>query len=217
VVGVDSLSAQLLGLPPKPTLSKAGESLILNFEVGDDTGRYYNRFLRFPEWPGASSGVTIAIGYDLGTVGADVIRSDWEKHPDVDRLSTASGITGQRAHSILPKYKDIETPYDYALEVFNNVDVSRFWAQTRKAFPGFDSLRPNAQAALVSLVFNRGPSMAGEGRREMRAIRDLVPKRDYYGMAYQFRSMKRLWPLSSYVGAGLQRRREAEAALMETQ
>ncbi|MEG4208465.1 hypothetical protein [Microcoleus sp. S13_B4] len=30
---------------------------------------------------------------------------------------------------------------------------------------------------LVSLVFNRGTSMEGNLRREMRAIRDLVPKK----------------------------------------
>jgi hypothetical protein len=202
---------QLLSLPPTPDISTAGLNLILDFEVGDHTGAYYNRFLIHPEWPGGSSGITAAIGYDFGTVSVPVIKSDWAKHPDVDRLATASGIQGQRAKSILPRYRDIETPYDYALEIFNNVDLARFWELTRRTYPGFDDLRPNAKAVLVSLVFNRGSSLVGGNRREMRAIRDLVPRQDYAGMAAQLRQMKRLWPDTP----GLTRRREAEAKLME--
>jgi hypothetical protein len=51
---------------------------------------------------------------------------------------------------------------------------------------GFENLRPNAQAALVSLVFNRGSSMTGANRLEMRNLRPLVSSaitRDGFGVA----------------------------------
>jgi hypothetical protein len=60
-------------------------------------------------------------------------------------------------------------------------------------FPGVDQLPPNAQGALVSLVFNRGPGMYGDCRREMRAVRDPVVRKDLPEIARQIRAMKCLW------------------------
>jgi GH24 family phage-related lysozyme (muramidase) len=70
------------------------------------------------------------------------------------------------------------------------VTVARFSALCRRTFPGFDDLAANARAALISLVFNRGNSMVGLRRAEMRAIRDLVPKKDYAGIAKQLRARR---------------------------
>jgi hypothetical protein len=53
-------------------------------------------------------------------------------------------------------------------------------------------LLADRQGGLVSLVFNRGTSMEGHRRREMRAIRDLVPKKDVKEIADQIRQMKRI-------------------------
>lgn len=208
---------QTLELPPRPEVSKDGLQLIYDYEVGGGKA-YYNRYLVRPEWPGAASGVTIGVGYDLGYNSAGVIRKDWAELDDPIplRLSTAAGITGSRARAILGEYRDIRVEWAAADGVFRSVTLSRFYELARRTFPGFEKLRPNAQAALTSLIFNRGSSMAGESRREMRKIRDLVPAEDYKGIAGQIRSMKRLWPLSSDVGRGLQRRREAEAKLVET-
>jgi hypothetical protein len=61
------------------------------------------------------------------------------------------------------------------------------------AFPGINELSPDAQGALVSLVFNRGTSMEGDRRREMRAIQAAVANGDLQEIADQLRSMKRLW------------------------
>ena len=73
-------------------------------------------------------------------------------------------------------------------------------------------------AGLVSLVYNRGASMkdspGSDNRREMRAIRDLVPRMDLRGIAAALRSMKRLWAGKGL--DGLLRRREAEAVLVES-
>lgn len=218
LVCTQSLShGQTLGLPPKPELSDAGYQLILDFEVGGGEA-YYNRFLIHPEWPGAASGVTIGVGYDLGYNSAKVIRSDWDLlgAPTAERFAGVAGITGSQAHSILYTVRDIRVPWAAGESVFNDVTLARFYELTKRTYPGFDALRPNAQAALVSLVFNRGSDLTGSRRVEMRNIRSLVPVANYSGIAKQLRAMKRLWPLSSDVGPGLQRRREAEARLTET-
>ena len=48
----------------------------------------------------------------------------------------------------------------------------------------------------------------------MRAIKDLIPEKDYAGIASQLRSMKRLWQGKGL--DGLITRREAEAKLVES-
>ena len=64
----------------------------------------------------------------------------------------------------------------------------------------------------MSLVFNRGMAMKGESRKEMLAIKGLVPDKNYPAIAAQLRSMKRLWDKTS----GLVGRREKEAKLVES-
>ena len=97
--------------------------------------------------------------------------------------------------------------------------VSPWVNRTERAFPGMEKLPAQAQAALISLVFNRGPGMRGRRRSEMRTIRKLVhdysPRNGAESLteiAGQLRNMKRLW-----IGKGLPgmlRRREAEAELV---
>jgi len=93
------------------------------------------------------------------------------------------------------------------------------FAQVKATWPGSHRLHPKAQAALISLAYNRGTSLtkkAGDAldrRREMRELQPAVVLRDYFEMARLFRSMKRLWEGKGL--AGLLRRREAEAALCE--
>lgn len=205
---------QLVALPPTPDLSPAGLQLIYDFEVGGGKV-YYDRFLRHPEWPGASSGITVGVGYDLGYNSAAVIRQDWADADSVDRLATAAGITGSRARAILSAYRSITIDWPAANGVFTGVTLARFYALTERTYPGLRELRPNAQAALLSVVFNRGSSLVGGNRREMRDIKALVPRKDYAGMAGELRSMERIWR-GTDVGPGLIRRREAEAKLMET-
>ncbi|MDE1170918.1 MAG: hypothetical protein PW734_06895 [Verrucomicrobium sp.] len=210
---IAAATAALVELPSPPALSKAGHQLILDYEVGGGRS-YYDRFLQRPSWPGESSGVTIGVGYDLSTVEPDIIREDWHDIPSnpLDRLVATQPFHGPSAKPKAAQVADILVSWSLALDVFDRVDVTRFWFVTRRAFPGFDRLRPNAQAALVSLVFNRGPGMSGPARREMRAIRDAVPREDYDEIARQMRTMKRLWPDS----AGLRVRRDAEASLVLT-
>jgi GH24 family phage-related lysozyme (muramidase) len=64
------------------------------------------------------------------------------------------------------------------------------------------------------LVFNRGPGMDGERRREMRAVRDAVAEKDLREIVRQIRAMKRIWEGQGL--DGLLRRRDAEADLIES-
>jgi GH24 family phage-related lysozyme (muramidase) len=168
------------------------------------------------QWPGGESGVTIGFGYDLGYVTAAKFQEDWGDQLPADvmtKLKTAIGLKGVPAKNKAATLKDIKIDRAPSLVVFTERTVPQYEAQTRAAFPGFDELPTDAQGALVSLVFNRGASMKGDRRTEMRAIRDAVPSGDLQEIADQLRKMKRLW-----VGQGLDgllRRRDAEADMVE--
>lgn len=204
----------LVALPSVPRLTSAALDLIVEFEVGGRSG-YKPR----PEAPDARlSGITEGIGYDNSTVSSAVIVADWRAlpHGQPQRLAATHPFTGRAAQMHLSDVHDIMVPWNDALDVFQNVDVARVWMQCRRAFPGFDALRPNAQGALLSLVFNRGPGMMGDSRREMRAIASLTLSRDYPRIASQLTVMPRVWQ-GTEIYLGMRRRRIAEAALLLTE
>lgn len=209
----------VIGLPSPPPLtdegrnlllSSGGRALVLEFETGGERG-----YDPHPEWPGAGSGVTVGIGYDLGYYSRSVIMSDWQAVKERQRLAETSGKKGQQARILIPALRDIFIRWDVATDVFDHVDVAREFSSAKRAVPGFEDMRPNAQAAWISLGFNRGWQMSGPNRVEMRAARDLVPARDYEGMATQFRKMVRVWT-GQNIYNGMKRRRYAEAELLLT-
>ena len=105
--------------------------------------------------------------------------------------------------------------------MFQAETLPQYIATTARALPGIERLPVNAQGALVSLVYNRGPGFGLQGqpswdkRREMRAVRDEVAKTrpSLSAIAAQLRAMKRLWVNSDV--PGLLTWREAEARLVE--
>lgn len=207
--------------PPSPSaplatglISQDAFNLILEFEGVDQPGR----------WPGASSGISLGVGYDLGYVTAAQFRNDWGSHltgPQLERLTRAIGLKGDAAKNAAPRFADIKVSRAMSMEVFNRCTLPQYTEITRRAFPGMEKLPLNAQGALLSLVFNRGASMTGSRRREMAEIRDIVrngnPATNLAGMlreiGKQIRSMKRLWDINEL--RGLHRRRDAEASLVE--
>lgn len=202
--------------PVEPVVAAPAVSLIARWEVGSPS-QYERRYKR-PIWPQGQSGITWCIGYDGGHQIKVVIEDDWREHPEVVDLASTAGITGGRAKSILPRYQHIITGYDYCLEVFTERSLIEYERRTKRAFgDGYLLLRPLARGALVSLVYNRGASMVGNSRREMKAIRDeCVPVQDYACIAREIRSMKRLWK-GTNIQNGMDARREAEAILAETE
>lgn len=216
IAGPKTLAALFPGeLLGSSLLSYRAIELILEFEVGGGP-EYYENQLQRPTWPEGASGITIGIGYDLGYNTVEVFNQDWQKLADVERkrLSECCELTGEAANNVLDSVRDIIVAWELAWDVFNIVTVPKFYNQTKAAFPGLEELPADVQGGLVSLVFNRGPSMEGNRRREMRAIRDLVPKKDIKGIAEQIREMKRIWAGTS-IEKGIGRRRDAEADLIE--
>jgi hypothetical protein len=174
----------------------------------------YNRRWKGVYWPGGSSGPTWGIGWDGGhQTPVDTARA-WNKHPDVVKLATSSGVIGMSAKQRIGEWRGITTPYPYAAEVFASDSLPRYTAAARRALgSNFDSLPAPTRCALTSLGYNRGWLTTGDKRREIRHIRDVcLPAQDKKCVAAQLRSMKRLWPTVP----GLQARREDEARIAES-
>jgi GH24 family phage-related lysozyme (muramidase) len=203
-------------------ISEAAYNLILKYEVGGGK-KYYNRRLIMPTWPGAASGVTIGIGYDLGYNTVESFKSDWGAllpRRVLDTLAMQTGKRGSRASSIPSRLSHIKIPWDAAEEVFKTKTLPKFIELTKKTFPGYEALHPDAFGALVSLVYNRGSAVIGSTRVEMsniqKALAGEIPG-SYYDLhdyiATQIRLMKRIWRNRGH--GGLLARRDAEAKLIE--
>lgn len=197
------------------TVSPAAVALIVRWEIGS-ASRYARRY-QAPIWPGGASGVTWGIGYDGGHQTRQQIGLDWSAHDAASRLQATAGITGQAARPLVLDLRDVTVPFGMASDVFALASLPRYRASARRAFgvERFDALPADAQGALVSLVYNRGASMTGPARAEMRAIRDTCLRRaDVRCVAGQIRQMCRLWR-GTDLEAGLCGRREDEAVLTE--
>lgn len=205
------------GAPSSTPISATAIDLIVASEVSS-RAHYEKRFLH-PIWPKGNSGVTIGIGYDVGTVNAAAVRADWTAQlgeAAVGRLVVACGVTGPAAFGLLPQLADIAVGWDAASAVFLHRSVPVFVGITERALPNTSLLGPDCLGALVSLVYNRGASFGRpEDRfREMRAIRDHMADRAFQLIPGELRAMKRIWQGDPNM-AGLLVRREAEAQLFE--
>lgn len=192
-------------------VSRLGLEQIVKFEVISE--KYYEKHLSHPIWPGGGSGVTIGIGYDLGYNDEETIQSDWEERmteADLNGLLAVAGVKGREAREALRQLPRLNIPLDQAKDVFYARTLPRYARMTRKAYPGVEVLPADAQAMLLSLVFNRGPALEGPRRREMKAIKPLVQAGDLPGIAAQIRAMKRFWDIDLLPGLHVRRDREAE-------
>lgn len=210
------IAAKLPAVPSGASLviSLASLDLIVSFEV--TSKQNYENKLQRPTWPGEASGVTIGIGYDLGYNSKPDITTAWGAlvtDANLQLLLSVAGLKGATAKSALAGVKSVIIPFTQAMQVFHFTTLPVFAKKLRKIYPGVEKLPPDAQGALLSLVFNRGESIDpnSDRRKEMFNIVALVAAGDLQGIAAQIRSMKRLWPNTP----GLRRRREAEAVMVE--
>jgi GH24 family phage-related lysozyme (muramidase) len=188
-------------------LTEKAKKLIFDFEGIDQPS----------DWPGGASGITIGLGYDLGYESAGDFEKDWKAllgDGNFTTLCEVVGLKGADAQAKASGLKTIKVKSADAEQVFLERSVPKYQALTQQAFPGVDALPADAQGALFSLVYNRGTSMNGDSRKEMRAIRDAVPNGDLQEIANQLRAMKRLWVNKGL--DGLLKRRDAEADLVES-
>ena len=195
--------------------SKRAIDLIVATEVTSQA--YYEKKYRKPCWPGGASGVTSAVGYDLGYANEDKIRRDWTgKISDdmVDCLVKYAGLSGEKAHARLAEARrEIDIPWAVAYDVFSNIDMPYWSAKVKSSLSNTDKLSEDSFGALVSLAYNRGASfsMTDDRRKEMRSIKEHMANEEFDEIPDEFRSMKRLWPKMR----GLVDRRESEAKLFE--
>jgi len=195
-------------------ISKKAIDFIIQHEAGGKV--YYDKFLQKPTWPGGQSGVTIGLGYDLGYNTEKQFMADWSPVLNlnfVNALRPVLGIKGDKAKAMIKgEILNVRVPYIAAYEVFAKSSIPRFFALTKSIYPQLEELNEDTQGALVSLVFNRGSSLNGDSRKEMKAIVDLVAKKDYFGIAEEIEKSKRLWEGKGLDGLVI--RREAEADLI---
>lgn len=192
------------------TLSDAGLKLVLDHEVGGGEG-YYRKFLATPTVPGFESGVTIGIGFDLGYCNKSEFENAWGSLPQAHRLRPAIGLREAEARRFCVSLHDVVIEWPKALQVFLDLTCPTHWLRTLRLYPQTAQLPDDCASALFSLVFNRGTSLTGERRSEMRGIKDALATGHNDAVPALLRSMKRLWPATS----GLVRRREDEARLFE--
>lgn len=195
------------------TLTSDGVAAIVRYEIGSDA--HYRRELQQPSWPGGESGVTIGIGYDLGYTSVERFAMDWQEYlstAEFDQLSAVCTMKKSAAREVSSNLQHISISLPKARKVFRHSSLYEYARRAKKAYPGLESLEPDAQSAIVSLVFNRGTSMRGPSRKEMLNIRELVDACDHEGIACEIESMKRIWEGRNL--NGLLKRRDAEAAMV---
>jgi len=195
--------------------SQAAVDLIVRNEIGSrkDYERKYHR----PEWPGGQSGVTVAIGYDLGYVTRDKVRADFGGLvPDamIAAMQNVVGLKGTNAGNALASVRNkVDIPWDVAMKVFEK-DFVRYENALIRACPRATELNGDCFGALASIVYNRGAggfTAAGDRYSEMRLIRAAIASGDLKSIPGYIRRMKRLWPNMR----GLLKRRDDEANLFE--
>jgi hypothetical protein len=199
------------------TLPIEAIDLVVDQEVsGQGT---YTRLYQSTTWPGGGSGVTVAIGYDLGQVTTTEAHADWSQLVDdatLDAMLRVVGHKGSECHSLAEELRGVVViPWATAMAEFENREIPKWIRSLSSALPRYGELPPDCAGALWSLAYNRGLEFHSPGDRykEMRAIATDVARWDLADIPAQIRSMKRLWVHTGL--GGLVKRREAEAVLFE--
>lgn len=200
-------------------MTKESLHIIIGPEIGAEWAgdtRYYNKRCAMPTYPGGESGVTIGIGFDLGYNTKGQIEQAWKGKVSANHLAffiACANVRGEFCKKLItPATKVLTVPYTIALEVFLTVSLPKFTSMTKSIYPNLDNLNETTQAVLIGLVYNRGASLQGDRRAEMRELVEHTNNADYAAIASAIDKMKRLW-----VGTdvwGLVKRREAEAKLI---
>jgi len=197
-------------------ISNSARDLIIVCEVSGQSA--YERRYQQPVRPGGQSGITIGIGYDLGYASPDHFRAQWEGLLSAGTIGTllpVLGLRGSNAEEALSGVRHVSVTWQQALSQFDNF-LPYAVGKTEDTFRNSAELPPSCLGALVSLVYNRGPSLSASSdrRREMREIARLTRERNFAPIPEQIRAMKRLWQHDPRV-RGLVERRELEALLFE--
>jgi len=166
--------------------------------------------------PSPQSGITIGLGFDCGYESPDNLRRYWEKKlkPSViDVLAKSHGKYGESATKYLlraPFFISYETACIVLAQQMEDMvpEVIQWITGGKSDMPNIT----NEQfGVILSLLYNRGFSVVGDRRKEMRQIQSDLRAGKTKDVGKHLRSMKRLW---DGLG-GLLRRRDAEARLWD--
>ena len=187
-------------------------SPIINWESGGKN--YYEKYLSHFTYPGGASGPTIMIGVDCAYYTETEIKKifNFLNETEINLVLGCIGKTGLNAKSYIKNLKGIKVSWDNAERVFYDIILPKFYDLTLKVWPKTEVLCPSAQVALTSIIFNRGSSLSGPSRIEMKNIKNLILLKKYKEISEEIIKMKRLW-----VGKkldGLLKRREEESKLV---
>ena len=169
---LEALVEQALGLPAVDAIlvaSRKSLDLIVRSEISSEA--HYRRELAQPTWPGASSGVTIGIGYDLGFTSQTQIEKDWRgriRDAELDRLIETQGVGGAAAAALIPRLRDITIPLSEAKEVFFQSSLPTYEKKVARIYPEVKGLPADAQGGLT---FARVQPRAGPRYRVRRVGR----------------------------------------------
>lgn len=208
-------------------ISERAVDLIVAWEVsGGDVSAIrtgYNNNCRHPHWPGnAASGLTIGIGYDL-RFAARNFESDWRARLNAlpsprDAYTRLLAYVGRGGSSAAQRAtRDISIPWEDALSVYRVRRLPAYIEEARGAFPGVEAMGPDVFGAITSLVYNCGTGTRDKPLKKAAydVIRAGVANNDRAEVARGLRLMKLYHNLQPRVRDGLNRRREAEARLVE--
>jgi len=186
---------------PSFQMSQIAEDMVTDAEVsatskdGIDGGHaYYDKHYQTATFAGDGSGATIAIGVDLGQNTAEWTTTSWTPYFDntiVKQLAACSGdTTSSLAKRDVTNLQNIIIVWNTALNEFNTQEVPNYYATALRVFPGLSDLSINAQSGVLATAYNRGFSMVGASRVDMRNLRTSVANKDYQGMANACLHMK---------------------------
>jgi GH24 family phage-related lysozyme (muramidase) len=212
---------------PAKSFSSPGSALIAAWEqAGGDVKALRRVYNPLPHWPGRKSGLTIGMGYDLNHQNDQLLKKEWGKVLSPEDLAKLSDYTpsinakGKQvpkkknpSKAALVATKDVVIKYDDAVKVYEDKILPRYQAMANKAFPGFVSLDPYTQGALLSMVYNRKQAKALRKKHFME-IREAVMKHDTKAIEAVLRAMKSEHN-DPETKKGLYRRRDAEADLIK--
>ena len=118
------------------------------------------------------SGVTLGYGYDLGQQTKTTMYSELSEFYTQDqlkRLEVAIGVKGTKANELAASLNDITITKENAKRLA--IVVKRRYAESVVSiYPEILKYHPHCQGSLLSLVYNRGASLKGPSRQEMKDI-----------------------------------------------
>ena len=194
-------------------LTQEGIDAIIDFEVGG--GKYYEDYLSGVCRPNTGdSGITIGIGCDLGHLSKEEFEREWKEFlaPETfNKLMKVIGFRGWNAEDTQSGLSSVYIPFSTALTHFSKYTLPKWIERSRKLWPNWDSLLPLQRTALLSIAYNRGTSLTGARREEMREIVERLKEGNLQGIPLLIRNMSHWHTLN-----GLQIRRHKEAILFES-